>query len=443
MTVLHLMSVLKQIPKDPVGISEQIRIRIVGIFATAVVIEAVSVANGAPVQCSVNIWKVGTSQFERIHCSAVLNRNVHFGLEPSTRYIMWSQNKSKKMSFTTLCDQEASFAHFPPPKLCIFNVTANEAYFELTRDVEGGNLRHLMLRKETDSEWTRFSFDSNQQKMIWIYDDEHRFHAVSGRVGKHHIYKVSGRVLASDLIPNTKYVVYGVQKYDEIENLSLRSKQMTFMTKREVTDTAMLIFVYWMRTTVPERNLSPKHLVDLVLRYFAGNLFEWDLQRRTPNLALTQKTVGRQCGASAASVCSKMKLSSFARWELTLTAGGRELRFDMGFISDRYINAFDPRKALNSNEHANALMVSMHRFFGLEKGANVVEIAVGGKEFQFGIGDKFRLDFDFNKSECRAFYNGKFIGVISNRLPKNVYLVATLYKGAISLETTKFDTVLR
>ena len=61
------------------------------------------------------------------------------------------------------------------------------------------------------------------------------------------------------------------------------------------------------------------------------------------------------------------------------------------------------------------------------------------KSILWSVGDRLRLHFDFTERKCSAFYNGDFLGVLSEDLPRKLYLAASLLYANSSFECTLFE----
>ena len=131
---------------------------------------------------------------------------------------------------------------------------------------------------------------------------------------------------------------------------------------------------------------------------------------------------------------------SLIRWEVTLKQRNEYEYIDlkMGFVDADHIEHFDLEDRVGYRKHETALWIENNTAPKiLANGRNLMMQTNLGSEPT--VGDRVRLDFDFEKSEVAAFYNDAAMGVISKELPASVYLAVALYYVDTSFETTLFE----
>ena len=314
------------------------------------------------------------------------------------------------------------------PKLLISQITAISAKVEVRSDLKNGDIlnraRYRAVRRDDEEadKWTDVEFERNTDHQT-----------------------------ITRLNANTKYEIYGLYTHSQVMDSvvwSQQSEPITFCTlnakwKEEV------VFTNWMRTVVSARNMSGKHLMDLVMRYYPLLELQWDPKRTNRDLKLSNdnKRFTKIIGDDYRSLCSKNTFSadllSLIRWEVTLkhkdSDNGDGIDLKMGFVDAEHIEDFKDWQRLGNGKHEEALWFEEDENPMILTNRDITLIHET-MTFQPQIGDRIRLDFDFEKREVAAFYNAELLGLITSDLPKSVYLAASLYWEGSSFETTLFET---
>lgn len=212
-------------------------------------------------------------------------------------------------------------------------------------------------------------------------------------------------------------------------------------------DRTAVVFGFWIRTIIFDVNVSPNDLLNVVLQYSYMMSLEWDQSRKHHHLLLSDdgKILTKTNCNWYRSICSESVLSadtvSSAQWELTLRRKGQfrtnGMEFMMGFVTTSNMENYGAAM-IGLNQYETALRIwDKHHPLIHTKGAST---AIHEEwMFDLKVGDKFRMNFDFNKKECAAFYNDQLLGIITRDLPETIHLAVSLcYKGS-SVETTFFE----
>lgn len=201
--------------------------------------------------------------------------------------------------------------------------------------------------------------------------------------------------------------------------------------------------------TKHSRSMSVPEMFNALKVWKTGPMkFEWDPKRKNKNLSLshdlqTFTAVSSQSGLrSLCSICSQNVLSNMSlaivRWEMTLKQKGNRMYFMMGYLDSRGIGDFADSRGIGYTENERALWVLDGEYPKIHSGGSTIDMHWKWK-FNTSIGDRFRLDFDFKKRECSAFYNDEWVGLITTELPPRIYLAASVLCEGTSLATTRFE----
>lgn len=179
--------------------------------------------------------------------------------------------------------------------------------------------------------------------------------------------------------------------------------------------------------------------------------FEWNIGiRGATNFSLTDD--GNQItrispSRPMKSICSKTFLSadkvSSVSWEMTLMDIKEGVSFMMGIIDGDYIRKFvrdGNRYCVGYSDHQMALRVGpafRPTFLVHGKASKLQE----DWDFDPKIGDKMRLEFNFEENECSAFYNDKLMETVSNTLPKTMYFAVSIYFKGSSYKCSLFKVI--
>merc|ERR1719474_1443409 len=119
-------------------------------------------------------------------------------------------------------------------------------------------------------------------------------------------------------------------------------KRKALLSESEEFQTASTICGHWLRVSIEDMTLRYDHLQDLVMAYYHVVIFEWDPQRTSKHLTLSddgQSVSKPTCEQIVVeqyrgdSLCSKNILSadkvSVVRWEMTLRRKGSGCYFMM------------------------------------------------------------------------------------------------------------------
>ena len=228
-----------------------------------------------------------------------------------------------------------------------------------------------------------------------------------------------------------------------------------------------VVVSYLLRTTLwnGDGNLYPNDLIDLVVAYYWIMPFEWDPHKIPGSISLSnhnKRFTRTKGGYRFSSLCSKNRIGCFkesdmsaVRWELTIkqkdskNAKNRksksskknrkesmnQFQFTMGYVDADYLHKW----------HGGNGEVNLYVTDGGYPMIDTTRSAMGSlhcihQRWRFKIqqGDRFRLDFNFRKSKCTAFYNDELLVVVSKDLPRSVFPVASVFQQC-SFETTLFD----
>ena len=211
---------------------------------------------------------------------------------------------------------------------------------------------------------------------------------------------------------------------------------------------ATIVFTFWLREIVDDPTVSYAHLMDVMLRYYWTE-FAWDENRKHEELVLSHdnkrfvKMGGSMSGWNMwTSLCASNVLSaekySIVRWELTCMEKKSPLRVHIGFIDGEYIQNFSDSECIGDKAHEVSLEVVDGRYPRIWENSNSTNIHENWR-FRSQKNDRLRLEFDFKKQECAAFYNDQCIGLLSKNLPSTCYLAASSYHQYTTLETTLFE----
>jgi len=178
--------------------------------------------------------------------------------------------------------------------------------------------------------------------------------------------------------------------------------------------------------------------------------FEWDVHRRHPDIKLKHKGTSARYQKNGfwRTVISKNVLTAESMkavtWELTLGdvpetgIGGLKL----GFVDANEVNNVRlSSHSLGSAERPKecALYIYKHCLYRLE-GTECVKFDAKWKGTACCSGDRVSMRFDFDKRKCTVWYNDEEIGVLSDAVPGELFIVANPYT-AITLDTTKFEAI--
>lgn len=111
----------------------------------------------------------------------------------------------------------------------------------------------------------------------------------------------------------------------------------------------------------------------------------------------------------------------------------------MGYVDSRGIENFEVDCAVGINEHEVALWVQEGSLLGYYTNGEETDWKPLGP-VQTSEGDKFRLNFDFEKRECTAYYNDKLLGKVGEELPQSIYLAASVCCEEAEFTTSRFET---
>ena len=114
----------------------------------------------------------------------------------------------------------------------------------------------------------------------------------------------------------------------------------------------------------------------------------------------------------------------------------------MGFIDAAHIEQFNAGTEIGRNRHEVALYVWDGYFPSVHANDGDTNLHSDWK-FDTEQNDRFQLLFDFESRNCMAYYNHNGIihelGLLTKKLPKRIYLAASVYLMNSSFQTTLFE----
>ena len=209
-------------------------------------------------------------------------------------------------------------------------------------------------------------------------------------------------------------------------------------------ENAAVIFSYWLRTIISAGNASFDDLFAIVLKYYLIMKLEWDSAEIIDERTLSDdgkriNLIPEEDGISLRSkdILSAVNVSTVS-WEMTLVQAKLCVSLFMGYIDADHVADFNGNDSVGTNAHEVAYWVNECSYPKTITNDKITELH---EKWKFGpkVGDKFRLEFDFNEKECNAFYNGELMGSITTALPPEIYLAVSIFYGGSSYETTLFE----
>ena len=216
---------------------------------------------------------------------------------------------------------------------------------------------------------------------------------------------------------------------------------------------ATMIVAFWLRTSMPDIHISYQHLDELMVRYYFVMKFEWNANTQIKSTVIsddlqTVTMINRFAqNSNCRSIYAQPELSartlSTVQWELTCKEKGYEdTRLFMGYVDADYIADFQRTMIVGCKDHETAVFVKEGRRPQIFTNRVFTNMDTE-RRYTCEIGDRFRLDMDFEERVCTAFYNDECLGIISKVLPQRLYLAVSLLGDIVSLECTLFEAVYK
>lgn len=253
-------------------------------------------------------------------------------------------------------------------------------------------------------------------------------------------------------------------------NKSNTSTKYPVFSDYEKTRMARMICSYWFRTLTFQGhsdNVSFQCLVSIISMHFMPEL-QWN-NRYVNDPHDVKLFCKKHSSYSFISCRSKNILSadsmSTVRWQMTLTDNFNEARgtlrdFRMGFFDSEYLNQWDiedkdMRTPLGKDVGTFAFAVSEERwpvcwrngerkhFDEFAHPFPSLDVKWSSSPSIFSIGDRFELRFNFHKGECHAYFNEDLVGLVTSKIPNEVYFATSLFWNIASFETTLFEIIYR
>lgn len=215
------------------------------------------------------------------------------------------------------------------------------------------------------------------------------------------------------------------------------SKQRKERQIMEDKENAAMTFHYWLRTLLGAETVLASDLVGFVLKYYLILEFEWDSTKSNLGIALSQDKRrytyhvipfydSNWISLHSTNILSGEVCHSF-RWEITLRSFHQSVNFKMGYYNADRLQDFNSKVAIGEDENSVAVDLTSQN---------------APKADEIYPSDVFRMDFDFKQGKCWAFYNGKSLGLVSNKLPERIVFASSATIIGTSFETTGFEMLL-
>ena len=117
------------------------------------------------------------------------------------------------------------------------------------------------------------------------------------------------------------------------------------------------------------------------------------------------------------------------------------MSFMMGYVDAEYIDEFNTREWIGENRNELALYIDSAGNPGVNTNGKTTILDEEYRLIYVDVGDRFRLNFDFDSKECMAFYNEKPLGLLTTDLPQSIHLAASILYDRSSFETSLLDAM--